>query len=295
MNKPLFSIIIPTYNRAHLIGKTIQSVLEQTYTNFEVIIVDDGGTDNTKEVVQGFNDNRLQYYWKENGERGAARNFGARKSNGSFVTFLDSDDCLKNNHLSIASNLITKKPDTVFFHLGYEIITSDNVIIKTINRNLTIYDALLKGNALSCIGVFIQKELFLSICFYEDIRFNLSEDWLLWLKLAARVRLDFVNLVTSQLIQHSERSVATFNEAHYIFCINVLITELKNDTPFLTRYNQYIPKIHAHMLSYTALHAALANKKGLAIRYLIKAGFKNPVEWFTKRTLGIVKNILWRR
>ena len=83
---PYFSIVIPAYNRAHLISKTLDSVLNQSYENFEVIIVDDGSTDNTEEVVKPYlADQRFRYYWKSNGERGAARNFGVLKSNGEFV------------------------------------------------------------------------------------------------------------------------------------------------------------------------------------------------------------------
>jgi glycosyltransferase involved in cell wall biosynthesis len=73
---PYFSIIIPSFNRAHLIGHTLQSVLNQTFTSFEVLVVDDGGTDGTKDVVEKLNNGRIRYYKKNNGERGAARNFG---------------------------------------------------------------------------------------------------------------------------------------------------------------------------------------------------------------------------
>ena len=73
---PLFSIVIPTYNRAHLIGKTIESVLRQEFTDFEILIVDDGSKDNTEEVASTFTDKRIRYLKKQNAERGAARNYG---------------------------------------------------------------------------------------------------------------------------------------------------------------------------------------------------------------------------
>jgi glycosyltransferase involved in cell wall biosynthesis len=66
MNDILFSIIIPMYNREHLITRTIQSFVDQTYPHFELIIVDDGGSDNTGEVVAAINDQRIKYFWKEN-------------------------------------------------------------------------------------------------------------------------------------------------------------------------------------------------------------------------------------
>ena len=99
---PFFSIIIPTYNRANFIFLTLTSVLNQICKNYEVIIVDDGSTDNTEEVVQGFikNNNLIyfHYYQKVNEERGVARNYGIKKAKGQWITFLDSDDLFYPNH-----------------------------------------------------------------------------------------------------------------------------------------------------------------------------------------------------
>jgi len=78
-DKILFSIIIPTYNRAHLISKSIKSVLNQTYSNWELILVDDGSEDNTEEIVNSFGDNRIKYFYKKNEERSIARNYGIDK------------------------------------------------------------------------------------------------------------------------------------------------------------------------------------------------------------------------
>jgi glycosyltransferase involved in cell wall biosynthesis len=89
---PIFSIIIPTFNRAHVINRAIQSVMHQTFDNFELIIVDDGSTDNTKEIVQRVKDSRLYYVFQENKGVSAARNAGVVLSRGRYITFLDSDD-----------------------------------------------------------------------------------------------------------------------------------------------------------------------------------------------------------
>lgn len=90
---PTVSVIIPTYNRAHLVGRAIQSVLEQTYQNFEIIVVDDASTDDMEEVVKGFSDQRIHYFRHEqNKGGGAARNTGVKKARGDFIAFLDSDD-----------------------------------------------------------------------------------------------------------------------------------------------------------------------------------------------------------
>jgi glycosyltransferase involved in cell wall biosynthesis len=111
--QPLVSIIIPTYNRAHLIGETLDSVLAQTYTNWECIIVDDGSSDNTDEVVSEYvkKDPRFKYYQRPDehlpGGNGA-RNFGFKMSKGEYVNWLDSDDLLMPNKIELQINEFLK-------------------------------------------------------------------------------------------------------------------------------------------------------------------------------------------
>lgn len=93
LNKPLVSVIIPTYNRANFLPRAIKSVLFQTFKDFEIIIADDGSTDNTNKVVKRFNDKRIIYVHSEiNKGAPTARNAGLRIANGEFIAFLDSDD-----------------------------------------------------------------------------------------------------------------------------------------------------------------------------------------------------------
>src|SRR4030043_1337098 len=95
MNKaaPTVSVIIPTYNRAHLVGRSIRSVLNQTYQDLEVIVVDDGSKDNTAEIVRGITDPRIVFL-KHEKNRGvsAARNTGLKAARGKYIAFQDSDD-----------------------------------------------------------------------------------------------------------------------------------------------------------------------------------------------------------
>lgn len=92
MSKPFFSIIIPVYNRGSLIENTIRTTLNQSFKDFEIIVIDDGSKDNTAEVVKGIEDERLKYYYQENAERCVARNNGIKNSHGEYLIFLDSDD-----------------------------------------------------------------------------------------------------------------------------------------------------------------------------------------------------------
>lgn len=92
MNKPLVSIIIPTYNRAHCIEQAIRSALQQTFRDFELIVADDGSTDGTEQVVARMNEPQVRVVRKINGGCSSARNFGVTNANGKYVAFLDSDD-----------------------------------------------------------------------------------------------------------------------------------------------------------------------------------------------------------
>lgn len=108
---PLVSIIIPTYNRAHLIGETLDSVLAQTYQNWECIVVDDGSSDATANVMEGYiaKDTRFKYYHRPSehlpGGNGA-RNYGLKRAEGDYIIFFDSDDLMTADHLEVKMNAI---------------------------------------------------------------------------------------------------------------------------------------------------------------------------------------------
>lgn len=136
MQTPLVSIIIPTYNRAHLIGETLDSIIAQTYVNWECIVVDDGSTDNTNEVLDKYckKDARFQYHHrpKDRPKGGnACRNYGYEISNGEFINWFDSDDIMKPQLIEEKLSLMDEKMDAVisygaYFHesiLNFEIST----------------------------------------------------------------------------------------------------------------------------------------------------------------------------
>ncbi len=105
---PFFSVIIPTYNRAHLITGAISSVIVQSFGDWELLVIDDGSTDNTADIVSSFNDIRIKYFYQQNTERSAARNKGISKANGRFVCFLDSDDVWLPHHLQTMFDAVKK-------------------------------------------------------------------------------------------------------------------------------------------------------------------------------------------
>lgn len=112
---PTISIILPTYNRANLISETIRSVLNQTYANWELIVIDDGSTDETRSLVMSFKDQRIQHHFIEHTASIAmVRNEGLRKAKSEFIAFLDSDDLWKPHKLERQLSLLQSYPDTAF-------------------------------------------------------------------------------------------------------------------------------------------------------------------------------------
>ncbi|WP_413989291.1 glycosyltransferase family 2 protein [Labrys okinawensis] len=112
---PEFSVVIPTYNRAGVIRHTLDSVLAQTFDDFEVVVIDDGSKDDLASVIATFEDPRIRYVWQENGGGGAARNRGIDEARGRYVAFLDSDDVFLPDHLSVMHQLLGGRGDVVAY------------------------------------------------------------------------------------------------------------------------------------------------------------------------------------
>lgn len=294
-NSPFFTIVIPTYNRAGFIEKTIRSVLAQDYSKFEILIVDDGSKDNTSEVVDSIKDHRIRYYRKENGERGAARNFGCCLAKGEYVNFIDSDDLIYHNHLSSAVAVITRRNRPPVFHLGYDVKTAEGKLIQTVGRIRNVNAELLHGNVLSCNGVFIEHSVLIQNPFNEDRELASLEDWELWLRLSARFGILHEAVVTSTVIQHNERSVMTGSigkiEKKVERFTHYVLSDALNKSVFKEKLS--IPVASAY--SYAALHMALgrAPRRKIA-EYLGRAIGRNFREMFRKRFLVILKLIVFR-
>jgi len=112
---PIFSVIIPTFNRADCISTAINSVFQQTHQSFEIIIVNDGSTDETEAIVSTFQDDRIRYIHQENGGGSKARNTGLNNVTGKYIAFLDSDDTFLPHHLKSSIEFLQDKPNTVAY------------------------------------------------------------------------------------------------------------------------------------------------------------------------------------
>lgn len=193
VKKPEISIIIPVYNGEKYLKDTIVSVLNQTYRNYELIIVDDGSTDNTKNIIDSFNDPRIQYHYQKNSGISASRNVGIDLAQGEFIAFLDADDIWLPFKLELQADVIRKEPDIgLVFGWVYYMDTKSNIVgEKKYNITDDFYMNLLLGNFVDNGSVpLIRKE-----CFEKVGKFDFlpAEDWDMWIRIAREYKFGYVN------------------------------------------------------------------------------------------------------
>ena len=216
-NSPTVSVIIPTYNRAHLIGRAIKSVLSQTYRDFEVIVVDDGSTDNTEEVLRNFKDEneKIKYIrHKENRGGSAARNTGIKNARGQYLAFLDSDDEWLPEKLEKQINIFCKCPDSVgvVYCLPYMQYDPSRYMRKVNIPNLShsnMYKFLLKDSSpIVLTSLFmLSKRVFEKSGMFDE-RLPCFQDHDLWIRVAKYYEFEFVDKHLVIIHQHLDSSLS---------------------------------------------------------------------------------------
>lgn len=286
---PLFSVVIPTYNRAHLIGKTLASLAAQTYRNFEVLIVDDGSTDNTEAAVQPWLSQQVYYHKKENAERAAARNYGARLARGRYLNFLDSDDTVYPHHLAAAADSISLTHEPPVVVLGYDIRDEQGRIVRQPTPLQNIPQQILSGNLLSCNGVIVRTDIARAHPFCDRRDLAGLEDWELWIRLAARYPFVVNRQVTSTILEHDTRSVVSGSLPAIESKVKAFQEEVVNDPATRQTYGSRISRTVASASTYAALHLALARApRPTVLRYLLQGVRAYPGVVFTRRFLVIL-------
>ncbi len=205
------SVIIPTYNRESFIERSINSVLNQTYKDMEVLVVDDGSTDNTRDVVAKILDTRVRYFYKENGGVSSARNFGFENSKGVYISFLDSDDLFLPEKIGFQVDALEKNRDyDICYHPIMRVDSKGAPIrYKDINKLNTPSGYILKDffNGKIPREIHIMSLLFRRECFESlggfDLDFTISEDTDLILRALLKYKFCGVNKYLSEFVQHS--------------------------------------------------------------------------------------------
>lgn len=130
------TVIIPTYNRSKLAEEAVECVLNQSFTDFEVIVVDDGSTDDTSDVIKAIPDKRVKYFYQENHGVDSARNLGLKHSSGQYIGFLDSDDLFAPDHLELMVKTLDENPDYSLAYGSYINVYPDGTSQKALKDDL---------------------------------------------------------------------------------------------------------------------------------------------------------------
>lgn len=188
---PLVSVIIPNYNHARFVSDAIQSVLDQTYKNFEIIVVDDGSTDNSREVIAQFGD-KVQCIHQKNAGLSAARNTGIKASKGSLIGVLDADDMYEPVFLETLVGELQTNPNADGVYCGYQFVDEKNELLPQIeNRPVPgdgLYNALLDGNFFVPESIFLRRHVYDAVGLFDEV-LRACEDWDVWLRVTKKFRI----------------------------------------------------------------------------------------------------------
>jgi glycosyltransferase involved in cell wall biosynthesis len=217
MDTPLISVIIPTFNRGIYITKTIKSVMAQTYKNIEVVIVDDGSTDNTEDLVNQLEVkyNKIKYYKQQNQGVSAARNYGIDKSTGKYIAFLDSDDLWHINKLQRQmAKLLEEDADACFCGTIkiYENDKSRETLKNNFDLKKPLISQLMLRNDAQTITWLIRKDVIENCNIRFSSKYSYAEDWEFYCKIMAVSKVTCVNEYLAYYIIHSNTLTSNFGQ-----------------------------------------------------------------------------------
>ncbi|ASA78486.1 glycosyltransferase [Thermococcus sp. 5-4] len=218
MAKPTVSVIIPTYNRANLLKRAIESVISQRFEDFELIVVDDASPDNTPEIVESINDTRIRYIrLKENSGGPVARNTGIKKARGKFIALLDDDDEWLPNRLEVQVRKfenLDREFGVVYGGFYYVSQQDGKILGKRLPRHRgDVYEHFLRENFIGSPTLLIRRECFKRAGLF-DPKLTSSQDWDMWLRIARYYKFDYVNEIVAKYYVHGRQ--ISFNMGKYI-------------------------------------------------------------------------------
>ena len=173
-DNPLVSVIMPAYNAAEYIAEAIESVLIQNYRNFELIIVDDGSTDHTKDIVMSFNNDKIKYFYKDKGGPSSARNFAIRKAEGQYIMPLDADDMITPDSIAKHLEEFNRHPEADLVYSDVVLINENGHPLRIMkkpdyeDRRHLIRDLFRAGHPIVPFRLGIKRSVFDKIGFYDE-------------------------------------------------------------------------------------------------------------------------------
>lgn len=234
--EPLVSVIIPTYNRAKFVTEAVESVLNQTYSNIEIIIVDDGSTDNTREVLGEYQGKIKYVYQNERGERSKARNDGFRHSRGEYIAFLDSDDLWLPTKIEKQVKVLNEEPDVAVVYVRVQFVDVNGdpyrgeICWDALEcRRKSLYEDLMTHNVIGApSAVMVRRSCLNSVGLFDESMVT-CEDLDLWRRLAQHCAFYKIDLPLVKFRVHTENTQGKFSMMAKGY--ETIMRKISKDTP----------------------------------------------------------------
>ena len=277
--RPIISVIIPVYNGEKTIIETIESVLKQTFTDWELIIINDGSTDQTLDIVNRIQDSRIQVVSYPNAGLSASRNRGIAKARGEYISFIDADDLWTADKLEFQLKALEENPQAVLAYSWTDCIDESGQLRGPGSHSTVsgdVYATLLLNNFLeNGSNPLIRTKVFTEVGGFDE-SLNSAEDWDMWLRLAARY--PFVVVPFPHILYRVYRTSMSANVLRMeVACLRVIERAFMQAPDFLQYLkNDSIANIYKYNI-FKALQYPIARKQGLiAALFLWKAIKQKP-------------------
>ncbi len=300
--KPLFSIIVPAYNQAQFLPEALNSVLSQTFSNWEAIVVNDGSTDKTVEVINSYmeKDSRIRIIDKTNGGVASALNEGIKNARGQWICWLSSDDMFEPDKLEIHLQAIKHNPDMRFFHTNYFIFDeakNTKCVLESDPRDFVApveFQVLhfLDRNCANGISVVIHREVFDQVGYFNE-EYKYGQDFDMWLRINLHYRAFYIDQKTVVTRWHDKRGTSSFPEAGFYDAARACIEFINAH-----KFNEFFPALDLA----TPKGAAKAIKETMVVVFNINAMMykcyfntallERLAEWLTQCCPGDLKQSL---
>lgn len=278
-NVPIISVVVPVYNGATTVKETIESVLQQTYQNFEIIVINDGSQDDTLAIVNSIQDHRIKVFSYPNAGLSASRNRGFARACGEFIAFLDADDLWIKDKLEAQLTALQQNPNAAVAYSWTDHIDEQGQFLRPASYTSyqgNIYARLLVGNFLACgSNILIRTQVLHQVGGFDE-SLNSAEDWDMWLRLAACY--EFVVVSRPQVLYRISPYSMSANISKMEAASLQVINRAYNQAP---EYLQHLKKetlgFLYKFLMYKALQDSVKSQRGLkAAKVLVNYFEQDP-------------------
>ncbi len=277
---PRVSVVIPTYNRAHLLRETVGSVLAQTYRDFEVIVIDDGSTDNSPEVAQGFPP-CVRYFRQDNQGLSAVRNRGIELAQGEYIAFLDSDDALLEGALEKGVEVLDRYPRVGFSH-GQACAMDEQGRIFALKRGACGGSAVVRegrdeikqlicGNYICTSTVMVRRSALDRMGLFDPAFRHGSEDYELWIRLAKKYAVAYIAEPLAKYRVHPQSITAGRRLEEMESTWKLILEKALADSEMTPNLSQLRAKAYSYLYFRLGGEAYLRGNKRSARSYMLKA------------------------